>query len=209
MSTDGIDISGANGKWNFEPWHGTDFMWFRATSWNSDGLDLDSEFSRNWDNGRKLDTVRGAYHEIRPALTSPLTQARTLATIVHDHGMVPTDLVSCAIDSPYQDELTPEQFGLWAEQFCKDVNRLVPMHRCIVYTDVSNGNSPRCAHLGPWRLWLAQYEVHTPTVPRPWQGTHKGAGWSFWQTSGEIPPDRNVCKYSRHDLERFARREIG
>lgn len=209
MTSDGIDISGANGTWNFAPWKGTDFMWFRATSWESHGLDLDNQFPRNWDNARKLDSVRGAYHEIRPALSSVNDQAETFATIVHDHGMVPTDMLCCAIDSPYQDELNPVAFGVWAHAFMQRMNHLVPMHRVLVYTDVSNGNSPRCENLGPWRLWLAQYKVHTPTVPRPWQGTHTGSGWAFWQTSGQIPPDRNVCRYSRADLEKFARREIG
>lgn len=207
---EGIDISGANGTWNFEPWHGTDFMFFRATSWDGGELDLDPQFSRNWDGARKLGVpIRGAYHEIRPAISSAHDQAETLTTITRDHGMTPEDMLICAIDTPYSEELNPEDFGTWARDFCRDVNMMAPMHRCIVYTDVSNGNGPQCRLLGSWRLWIAEYDVHTPSVPEPWHGTHKGGGWAFWQTQGSIPPDRNVSRYTRGDLVRFARREIG
>lgn len=206
---DGIDVSGNNGPWNWTPYKDDAFGIVRATSWDTSPTpDLDPEFGANWDAMRKLGIgVRVAYHELRVDKCPPLAQADTLSAIVHGHGITDLDILCCAIDAPYAEGQDPEFFSKYGRLFCRRINQEFPGHRVLIYCDPSRGNGGYCDDLWPWRLWIANYDVSTPEVPRPWAS--RGLSWSFWQTSGAVPPDRNLFRGSKDFLHRFARREAG
>ena len=69
-----------------------------------------------------------------------------------------------------------------ARHFLEALDRLVPNHRVLVYTNPSFAETGACAGMNSWALWIAHYGVSRPTVPKP------RSTWTFWQT-GDSPID--------------------
>lgn len=199
----GIDIAGVNGPWNFGPFEGHDgFVFIRATSWGTKGPTIDDEFLRSWRISGDKGFVRGAYHELRTdAGLSGTTQAERLVRYVHDAGIEPGDMLVCAQDSPYTAGRDPRMFSQMSLAFCHTLNRELPHHRVLIYTDVSGAEAGYCHDLHVYPLWIAEYQVSEPRVPAEW--ADHGLTWSFWQSSGEVPPDRDVFNGDRAALHRF------
>lgn len=204
----GIDISSENGTWNWEPWkeeantpHGLNFAGARATSWNGPNLDLDPEFQSNWRAMLHMGLVRIAYCEPRPGLSAPNQQANAFWHNIHKSGGTKDgDILACALDPQYSGVESPLYTSEWYGAFCLSVNDLFPHHRVIVYTNLSSAESGETEGLERWHLWLAEYGVHAPTIPRRWEHT----GVTFWQSTGTVPPDRDVFHGDRKALDQFA-----
>ena len=64
-------------------------------------------------------------------------------------------------------------------------NSLAPTHRVLVCTNPGFAGTGACAGLEPWFLWVANYGVSAPPVPKPW------LHWTFWQYTGSpVDTDR-------------------
>jgi lysozyme len=200
----GIDVSGENGPWNWEPFAGHDhFAAIRATSWNGRTLGIDPQFLRNWREAGDKGLRRIAYHEIRPdVLANARTQALTVSALVHDAGLDKTDCTAMVIDPPYCQGLAPAEVSGFALEYGMDINGDMPFHRLLVYIDPNLASLGYARGLSRWHLWIAQYEVSEPTVPDEW--ADNGLSWTIWQTQGAIPPDRDVFNGDARAYDEFA-----
>jgi len=141
--------------------------------------------------------VRGFYHVGYPSGGDAVAEARhAVSTIRGAGGLVPGDL-PLALDLE-QTKLSPGATRRWASDFAREVQRLTG-RGCILYTYPSfwrtrvgdPAEHPDQAGV----LWIANYRVRFPTVPRAW----RARGWSFWQytdrgsapgISGRVDPNR-------------------
>jgi len=125
------------------------------------------------------DIVRGFYHVGYPSGGDALTEARhAVRTVRGAGGLVAGDLPLC-LDLE-QTRLSPRATFRWASDFCSEVRRLTG-RGCILYTypafwRTRVGDPSEPPEQGGV-LWIANYRVPFPTVPRAW----RGRGWTFWQ----------------------------
>lgn len=183
MTEPGIDVSFAQGKFNWTAQHGkVAFAAAKAT----EGLTItDPQFGNNWDGMWFLNAThtipRFAYHYFH-ASDNPEDQAAHLVSTVKKHGLLPgdnllLDLEATASDGR-NDHIAPATVASRAKACLHAINTLAPNHRVLVYTSPSFAETGACAGLEPWFLWLASYGVSKPTVPAPWKT------WTMWQNSG-------------------------
>ena len=83
-------------------------------------------------------------------------------------------------------------------QFLEHLDRLVSGTRVLVYTNPGFAETGACAGMESWALWVADYGVSKPAVPKPWPG------WTFWQKS-ETPLDRDVFNGTEAELLTWCR----
>jgi len=177
MTEPGIDVSYAQGKFNWTAQHGhVAFGAAKAT----EGLTVtDPQFAANWDGMWFLNAThtvpRFAYHFFHPD-DDPVAQAEHLVATVKPHGLLAGDNFLCDLET--SDGLPAATVAARARTFLAKVNALAPGHRVLVYTNPATAATGACAGLDPWFLWIADYGVSKPVVPRPW------SRWTFWQNSG-------------------------
>jgi lysozyme len=177
MTEPGIDVSYAQGKFNWTAQHGkVAFAAAKAT----DGLTVtDPQFKANWDGMWFLNAThtvpRFAYHYFHPS-DDPTAQAERLVAAVKPHGLLAGD--NFLLDMEDADGLPAATVASRAKTFLNKVNSLAPNHRVLVYTNPAFAKAGNCAGLNSWFLWLASYGVSKPAVPAPWKT------WTMWQNSG-------------------------
>jgi len=144
---------------------------------------VDPTFQANVDGARAEGIVVGAYHRATPSggANANTTDARAEA----DHYLAVAspgvgDLIP-ALDIEETGGLAPPDLVVWVKTWVTRVtNRLgvKPMlYASPNFWTVHMGNSTWFADHG-YRLWLAHWNVSSPTVPaNGWQGR----GWTFWQ----------------------------
>lgn len=201
----GIDVSAANGTFDWLPWHGKiGFALMRATSWDSaSGFGRDPQLGRNaaeswrhWD-GR---LVRGYYHETRTAVTGPVTQARAFVSCLGP-DLVAGDLLAVAMgDNGGNGAMTSLEISMWHASFFGEMyHQIGDGHRGLAYCNPSWAERGNVEGMGHRPLWLADYGVGTrPAAPRPWQR------WTFLQYQGVPGPDRNIFDGDQRQLADFA-----
>jgi GH25 family lysozyme M1 (1,4-beta-N-acetylmuramidase) len=181
MTEPGIDVSYAQGKFNWTAEHGkVAFAAAKAT----EGLNTtDPQFGANWNGMWAISRTlpRFAYHFFHAA-ENPEDQAAHLVSTVKPHGLLAgdnllLDLEATASDGR-NDGMAPATVAARAKVCLDTINTLAPNHRVLVYTPPSFAEAGNCAGLDPWSLWIANYGVSKPTVPKPWKT------WTFWQSSG-------------------------
>lgn len=181
---DGIDVSWAQGKFNWTAQHGhVAFAAAKAT----EGLTItDPQFGNNWDGMWFLNGThtipRFGYHFFR-ASDNPEDQAAHLVSTVKAHGLLPGDNLLLDLEatdgsSIYNDGVHPATTAARTKACLHAINTLAPGHRVLLYTNPAFAKAGNCAGLEPWFLWLASYGVSKPTVPAPWKT------WTMWQNSG-------------------------
>lgn len=188
---DGIDVSNRNGMFDWASWEGhIDFAMVKC----SEGLGFtDLEFARNWHWLKRIGVRRFAYHYGHPG-EDPAKQARRFVDLVKAQGLEHGD--NFVLDLEDTDGTHPIHVSFWAYVFMREVQRLAPHHRVLVYTYPAFAIAGNCAKLGSWHLWIANYEVSTPHVPLPWRN------WAFWQFVGS-PLDRDRFHGNYTDLQHF------
>lgn len=195
--TDGIDVSYAQGaRYNWHQWDGKiSFGMAKAT----EGLSItDPDLGENWDamwamNNHRL--PRFAYHYFHPA-EDAAAQARHFVSTVREHGLLPGDNLVMDLESSGGQH--PSIVASRAARFLGMVNGLAPNHRVLVYTNPSFAGDGNCLGLRAWHLWIANYGVLQPQVPREWPS------WTFWQ-AGESPVDTDRFNGTTAELLEFAR----
>jgi lysozyme len=183
MTEPGIDVSYAQGKFNWTAQHGkVAFGAAKAT----EGLTVtDPQFKANWDgmwflNGTHT-VPRFAYHFFH-ASDNPEDQAAHLVSTVKAHGLLAGDNLLLDLEATSSDgrndHIAPATVAARAKACLEAINTLAPNHRVLLYTNPAFAKAGNCAGLEPWFLWLASYGVSKPAVPAPWKT------WTFWQNSG-------------------------
>lgn len=177
----------------------------RATSWTTENkFGMDEQFERNWDSMWNINgagkLVRFAYHYARPGMTTAVQQAAGFVGAVMSCGLATGD--HFVLDLEENDDEPPAYVAEWSVQFCQEVNRLCPGHRCLIYCSQGFADSALdLTHdIQRWYLWVANYGVETPAVPLQWAKT----GWKFWQWTG-TDLDQNYFNGTEEELLTFAR----
>jgi lysozyme len=191
---EGIDVSNRQGQFDWAGWNGyIEFAMAKAT----EGIDfIDEQFARNWEMMKVIAVKRFAYHYAHPSESDPAEQAQFFVEHVRQHGLEHGDNFVLDLETN-DDSMTPSQVSFWAFTFCREVNRLAPGHRVMVYTYESFANEGYCSMLGEWHLWIAQYDAPGPTMPvGPWHT------WVMWQDVGS-GVDRDVFNGDLAQLDKF------
>lgn len=203
----GIDVSNHNGQFNWAAYPSIDFAFMKAVEITPGGMYYDTEFPRNMavtaeQYHRKL--VRHPYGFAHPA-EAVKPQADALVGYSKDHGMLPGD--HFMMDLEVTDGLPAAEVSKFGVAFCHAVNKAAPGHRCIDYTFLAFAEAGNCAGQWPWRLYIADWDVKTPTVPQPWAG--RGLAWKYWQfaqgSADGSKPDLDVFNGDRAALLDFCR----
>lgn len=200
----GIDVSDNNGVFNWAPWRGhIDFAAMKAT----EATDyLDKQFARNWETTKEMGVRRFAYHFLRPSLEAnePSAQARFFVERVRAVGLEHGD--NFMADVEVTDGFDPQTVSFFAWTFCREVQRIAPGHRVVVYTFPAFAEAGNCAMLRERFLWVANWNVPLPEVPPPWGDSEPSeTGWKLWQdAAGQgTSPDLDVFNGTRKDLDEF------
>lgn len=201
----GIDVSAAQGVFDWAPWRGRiGFAFMRATTWTAPANFVrDPQLDRNarecWDRwGGTL--VRGYYHETRAATSRPDVQARHFIAALGDN-LVAGDLLAVVMgDNGGNGALSPLSISVWHAAFFSELFRLIENgHRALPYCNPSWSREGNCEGLGHRPLWLADYGVGTvPPAPEPWRE------WTFLQYADAPAPDRDVFNGDHGHLADFA-----
>ena len=143
----------------------------------------DPTFQTNVDGARTEGIVVGAYHRATPSggANANITDARAEADHYLDVASPAVGDLIPALDIEETGGLGPPDLVVWVKAWVTRVtNRLgvKPMlYASPNFWTVNMGNSTWFADHG-YRLWLAHWNVSSPTVPaNGWQGR----GWTFWQ----------------------------
>ena len=143
----------------------------------------DPTFQTNVDGARAEGIAVGAYHRATPSggANANTTDARAEADHYLDVASPDVGDLIPALDIEETGGLGPPDLVVWVKAWVTRVtNRLgvKPMlYASPNFWTVNMGNSTWFADHG-YRLWLAHWNVSSPTVPaNGWQGR----GWTFWQ----------------------------
>ena len=173
---------------------------------------MDPDFSQNWRDAKTVGLPRGSYW-FYDSRADPQEQARLWATLMKDDmGEMP---LFADIEETYKGE-----FAGWEnwKLFLESLKSLVGQKEIGIYTAyyywvdnapnaITQAGDSEYFHRYP--LWIANYGVDTPLVPKPWnadewllwQFTAMGDGISYGVESAEI--DLN---YFNGDAQTFADR---
>lgn len=139
---------------------------------------IDPKFYTHWRNAKASGIPRGAYHFFDPRINSPKSQAEVFFTALgNDLGELPfvLDIELYTAGAYYGSRY-------WYD-YLERLNQLSGNHPIIIYTayyywtenvykfpSVVDVN-----YFGKYPLWIANYGVSQPLVPKPW------TNWLFWQ----------------------------
>jgi lysozyme len=182
-SIHGIDVSSYQGRidWKTVAEHEVRFAFIKA----SEGVTLrDSRFRRNWKEARAAGIYRGAYHYFQPNYDGAKQANLFTRTVPLTAGDLPPVL---DVEAPEFHDVAVMRRGVatWL--------RLVERHygvRPILYSNYSFYKRHLAGHFDDYPLWLAHYEVETPSLPRN--------KWIIWQHSDEayVPGIRGTVDFN-------------
>lgn len=180
----GIDVSAHQGDidWQKVKEAGYQFAFLKAT----EGGDwVDSKFAQNRKGAVDAGLTVGYYHYFRP----PRPVEDQIQNFVKTVGKVDANALRLVIDT--EDEklwkpYTIEQRIKMIDDWCKGVQKELGVAPQITIYGSPNffnevlKNSPE---LAKYSLWIANYNVPEPIIPKPW------TKWDFWQYSekGKVP----------------------
>lgn len=183
----GFDVSWHSGQieWPAVFADGPGFVFVKAT----EGVDLkDDAFDLHWPAVREAGLVRGAYH-FYVTEDDPEEQARFF---IENVTLEPGDLAP-VVDVEVLGHETPP--GL--PDRLRTYLELVEKHYGIppiIYTTAKFWDEHLGDGFGHFPLWIAEYEVDEPTLPKGWES------WTLWQWKGDAEV-KGVEKGA--DLSRF------
>ena len=182
-SVHGIDVSAYQGRidWPTVARNRVRFAFIKASE---GGTLRDSRFARNWREARAAGVLRGAYHYFQPNRDGQ-TQADLFARTV---PLAPGDLppvLDVEAANFHDVAVLRREVARWL--------RLIEAHygvRPILYSNHSFYQRHLAGHFDDYPLWLAHYEVESPTLPR--------SKWIIWQHSDEayVPGIRGVVDFN-------------
>lgn len=170
----GVDVSYHSGRvdWTAAAAEGHVFGLTLATA----GVDfIDPFFISHWERMRQAGLARGAYHFFVPD-DDPEAQARAfLAHVVFEPGDLAPVVDLETLGSEAGEDLPARLLA-----FIRIVEREVGT-KPIIYTGPAFWNSTMNDQFGDYPLWIAEYGVEQPTIPRGWKR------WHLWQWRGNAP----------------------
>lgn len=195
----GIDISWCQGamRWNALP---TDVRFVISKA--SEGLGRDPNFTKNTIGACEAGRFTGSYHVLRPSV-DPTQQAQHYFDVAGSCTDMPP-----ALDFEVLRGARPHDALAAAEAFVLAIEALW-LKPCLVYTYphfwrelLGNPLSPT---LGARPLWIANYGVTKPYIPKAW------LAWTIWQYDGDggkkLPwgtdVDFNVFAGDEADMQAF------
>lgn len=196
----GIDVAYPQGAhYNWKQWKGKiSFGMCKVT----EGLTItDPDWVNNWNSMWELNKLmpRFGYHFFH-ASDDAGQQAERLVSTIKTHGLLPGDNLVLDLEPTESggtnDGVAPATVAQRAQDFLHRANALAPGHRCLVYTNPSFADTGACAGLNAWSLWIADYGVSSPAVPKPW------SKWTFWQ-NGDSPVDTDRFNGTEAELLSF------
>jgi GH25 family lysozyme M1 (1,4-beta-N-acetylmuramidase) len=149
---------------------------------------IDPLFSTNRAGAMAAGIVFGAYHFARPDL-HPFDAVPEADHFVDTAQLAPGNIVP-VLDLERSGDLSAEQLTAWVLQWLDQVAARTGV-RPMVYTSPNGwrdrmGGTTAIADAGYTMLWIAHWNVASPTLPaNDWQGN----GWKVWQYSncGDVP----------------------
>jgi GH25 family lysozyme M1 (1,4-beta-N-acetylmuramidase) len=180
----GIDVSAHQGNidWTKVKDSGYQFAFLKAT----EGIDwVDSKFAEYRDGARNAGLKVGYYHFFRPNDTVKEQVDNFVKTV----GKVEPDALRVVIDTEIPKIWKPysaDQRVKMITEFCDEVQKQTGIKPSIVVYGSPNffdGILNNSDKLKKYDLWIANYNVPEPTVPKPWDK------WTYWQYSehGKVP----------------------
>lgn len=178
----GVDVSHYNGviDWKKVKEAGYQFAFLKA----SEGIDLvDETFAANRRGAREAGLSVGYYHFFRPndSVDAQVTLfIRTIGRLELDALRPVLDCEDPRIWRPYTVAQRVAMIVDWCLKVKKSLGVTPMIYGSPKFFDEILENSPELAQFD---LWLANYNVPEPTVPKPW------TKWTFWQNydKGTVP----------------------
>jgi lysozyme len=161
----------------------------------------DPKFATNWTNAKAAGMLVGVYHFINPTLAAA-DQLTHLLQVLGDR--TPDLPIALDVEKPVDSD-PPD-----VTQVVTDFVTLLTQRtgrKPLLYTGPSYWNAHVHGGLNwaEYDLWIANYGVTTPMLPKAW------TTWRFWQYSGSgqidgvsTPVDRNWFNGSEDDLKAYA-----
>lgn len=167
----GIDVSHYQGaiNWQSVKQAGTAFAFAKATD---GGSDVDSQFKNNWQGMKSAGVIRGAYHFFEPTQDATAQANNFVRTV---ESLQPGDLppvIDVEVNNGVSNSQMIDSVTTWLAIVQQSLNR-TPM----IYTMASFWNAHLSSNFGDYPLWVAHYNVASPTIPQGW------SNWEFWQHS--------------------------
>lgn len=148
----------------------------------------DPTYATNHAGARAAGLSVAAYHYATPS-TDPLDPVLEADWFVQNAALLPGDLVP-ALDIEQNGGLSPANLQAWVATWLGQVTARLGV-RPMIYTSPnfwknSMGDTTLFADLGYTVLWVAHWQVPSPSVPA---GNWGGRGWTFWQydNCGAVP----------------------
>jgi GH25 family lysozyme M1 (1,4-beta-N-acetylmuramidase) len=187
-SVNGLDVSVYQGtiNWTSVKNAGISFVVIRA----GHGSTVDTNFATNWAGAKSVGLVRGAYWYVSPSASPSLAaDAQSVATTFVNTVKPKTGDLRLSID--FEDTttgLSKADMQTWM-QACVTQIQSMTHQPPLIYCSPSLWTQlmPSTATNMGCPLWIANWDVSSPTIPAPWAST----GYAFWQyhvaASGTVP----------------------
>ncbi len=189
----GIDISHHQSflNWDTIKAQDIDFAFVKATE--ADNF-VDSLFAYNWNEMRRVQIKRGAYHFFRPNVSVTEQVNNFIANVCIEEGDLPP-----VLDIERLDGVAPALVAKRANEWLKAI-RIHYNIQPIVYTNLTFYNEHLYGSIDDVTLWIARYNAQMPLLRKN--------NWDFWQygNKGKLQGidgfvDFNVYKGSMEELE--------
>ena len=175
---EGIDISAWQGDIDFSQvrQYGIEIVYIKS----SEGFSfVDPYFEQNYANAKNVGLKVGFYHYVTAKNTADaVKQANFFVSTIS--GKNPD--CKLAMDFESFGNLSNNEINQIALTFMQTVQSISGKD-VIIYSDEYNANNTFYSNLSVYPLWVAQYEVSSPTVSSNW---NTWAGWQYTD-QGEIP----------------------
>src|SRR5215470_7198342 len=170
VTTKGIDVSHFQGNvdWAKVKATGVAFAFAKATEGTATS---DQKFATNWAGIKNVGLLRGAYHFFHGSKDAAAQANFFLSKFSGVTGDLPPVLDVETADGVSNDTLVAG-VQTWLEAVA-DQTGVTPM----IYASPAFWNGHLNDQFGSYPLWVAQYGVSAPRVPRGW------TDWNFWQYS--------------------------
>lgn len=164
----GIDVSHHSGAIDWERVAAQRFAFVYLKA--SEGVDAaDPTFADHWRSARAADLARGAYHFFVTE-DDPLEQARFFLSRLE---LAPGDLPP-VVDVETLGRGTTGDLSAKLRAFVDEVERVAGV-RAMIYTSARFWDAHFDGSFGEHPLWVAEYGVEAPELPRGW------TTWTLWQ----------------------------
>jgi lysozyme len=166
----GVDVSSYQGSinWSAAKASGITFGFAKAT----EGQTLvDSTFHANWSNMKAAGVVRGAYHFFHPNESATAQANFVLQTV----GALGAGDLPIVLDFEVLDGVSEATAVSDAVTFLQTVSNATGKTAILYMSSAFLSGS--YSALSRYTLWVANYGVSCPGLPREW------SSWTFWQNS--------------------------